>query len=135
MSDTSDKTATMTAELVQSVGQLLDSAESRAQARELCFRALTADSKNLVARLLLGRLFYLDGMRELCLRELRELQAQHDTAVLRRLLGALGETTAAAQPTEPAGAKEGVVGELDFDAEFLDALDEVESDPDVEKSN
>jgi len=102
--------------------------ERRAEARELCFRGLSANPNDKVARLLLAKLFYLDNMFEFAARELSELRGTPNAPSVEKLIsefslaGAkyLGET-----PRNAPSAQEAVVAEFDIDADFLEAIDEL----------
>ncbi len=111
--------------------------ETRAEAREVCFRALTSDSKNLRGRLLLAKLFYLDGMIEFCVRELLEIEhSAPETPALKRLLEALGDYTEKQRQTRTETSKETkaqqqdskIIAEVSLEENFLDALDELEEE-------
>lgn len=79
---------------------LAEKAENRPEAREVCLRGLTENPKSNAGRLLLARLYYLDGMTEFCIRELAVLQANVQTPSLTRLLESFGDV--AAQHINPA---------------------------------
>lgn len=115
--------------------------ESRIQAREVCFRGLTANPSNAMGRLVLAKLFYLDGMMEFCARELRQLRQISSAPSLDKLLRALGEreeaekqcpgeqvssAETAAKSSELAADEELVVAEADFDLDFSEAIEELE---------
>jgi hypothetical protein len=110
---------------VELASRLSASPEDRQRARDICFRGLSRNSHNLRGRLLLARLFYIDEMFPFCVRELQELRRSADTPSLRRLLESFGEALEEAKRDEHA---EAVVGELDLDSDFVDALEELETE-------
>lgn len=112
---------------------LAEDSATRAEAREICFRGLSHDPKNTTGRLMLARLFYLDSMKEFCIRELLELKKLAPSIEpLDRLLQAMGVTVDGRDQTmsSPGGAKlpEKVVAEVDFDEGFIDVLDELDEE-------
>ncbi len=137
-------------EFVELASLLAESPDTRAEAREVCFRGLAEDPKNTRGRLVLARLFYLDRMFEFCIRELLEIQRQVGAiSSLERLIASFGELAsqfmssqgkqmleAKGTPTAetmgtseaPAEPAEKVLAEIDVDAEFLDILEELEDD-------
>ncbi len=115
-----------------------ESAKGRAEAREICFKALTANPGDLVGRLVLARLFYQDGYYEYSIRELVELYSRSEAPAIKKLLDAFGAHAArymaakVAKPaatTDPVASKVAdiaeVVAEIDIDDEFLEAIDEL----------
>ncbi|MCC6220241.1 MAG: hypothetical protein IT291_03260 [Deltaproteobacteria bacterium] len=85
-------------EFVELAEMLSTDAKTRPEAREVCFAGLARDPSNLKARLLLARLFYLDGMNEFCLKELLELRRRFGLLVndrenlsLDRLIASFGD--------------------------------------------
>jgi len=133
------------AKWVELSGLLDRTPEERQESREILFRVITESPENVRARLVLARLFYLDGYNEFCLRELVEIRQLVELPSLGRLLEALGdaakefvaerhqrstggETISAASPLGPTRDLESeVIAEVDIDAEFLDALEELKS--------
>jgi hypothetical protein len=131
-------------EFVELARLLIADSSSRAEAREACFRGLNANPRNLVGRLLLARLFYLDGLGEFCVRELIELSKYCDAPSIKKLLDGFGDyakpfisavssvgLAETSQPqqshqqlSEAADGGEKVVAEIDLD--FSEALDELE---------
>ncbi len=121
---------------------LIDTPSSRSQARDICFRALKENPKHKQGRLLLARLFYLDGMWEFAVRELLELRTLGTTPALEQLLNAFStvaspetlkvmsakpaEEKTTATPNAADKADDDVMAELDIDTDFLEALDELE---------
>ncbi|MFN8390498.1 MAG: hypothetical protein U0136_09435 [Bdellovibrionota bacterium] len=116
---------------------LQGSPEGRREGRELCFRGITRDPNNLVARLVLARLFYLDSMFEFSIRELLEIREVSNIPAVDKLLGEFGPRAlkflqrgrAISQAQEQAAVEstddDSVVAEVDIDAEFLEAIDEL----------
>lgn len=116
--------------------ELLKTSEGRAQARELCYKILASDYKATRVRLMLARSFYLDGYAEFCLRELCLLKALVNVQSLDRLISAICPSapyvvdavtldindTYSKDNDAPSVVDEedGVVAEIDIDAEFLD---------------
>jgi len=141
-------------EFVELASLLADDAESRFEARELCFRGLSENPDNSRGRLMLARLFYLDGYAEFCVRELAELKRRVKSEAVDRLIDAFGDiaspylsaapTTEAAEtednkPKETAASTDGeaeeeaedgdaVFAEIDLDEDFVDALEELEDE-------
>ena len=115
---------------------LAEDKERRGEAREVCFKALTAAPGDVVGRLALARLFYLDGYYEFCIRELVEVYARSEAPAVKKLLDAFGahaarfltaKTAVTRPPSDAAAAKveagDEVVAEIDIDDEFLEAID------------
>ncbi len=108
----------------------------RADAREVCFRGLSAQPSNKLGRLLLARLFYLDDMHEFAARELVELAGSENAPSVEKLITEFGAFTLKYLTQTPAGKKQpasgkvddGVVAELDLDSGFLEALNELEEE-------
>ncbi|MCC6954529.1 MAG: hypothetical protein IT290_10465 [Deltaproteobacteria bacterium] len=115
-----------------------------AEAREILFRGLSVDPKNPLARLLLAKLFYLDGMSAFAVRELAELRNSNPVPALQRLIDAFGEfsdpyrttsqvaapaATAKSVSTESneAASDDLVFGEVDIEADFDDVEEELKS--------
>ncbi len=124
--------------------------ETRAEAREICFRGLNANPSNAQGRLVLAKLFYLDGLGEFCVRELIELRKYSEAKAIDKLLAAFGdfavpffpgkqllqkslavpqaseiESGKAALPAESSvKTNEQVVAEIDLD--FTEAMEEIE---------
>ncbi|MBL7661987.1 hypothetical protein JNK13_04455 [bacterium] len=142
-------------EFVELATLLAEDAQERSLAREYCFRGLAHHPNNFEGRLQLARLFYLDGMKEFCVRELRELRTRGvESPALDKLLELLGEGPAESseqaasnaghdqgkneaghaetrQATSPESvskkpAAEKIVGEIDIDADFSDILDDLD---------
>lgn len=115
---------------------------TRSEGREVCFRGLTENPHNHRGRLALARLFYLDGYWEFAVRELLQLQREVKLASLDKLLESFGDIqtrirgekvvaekssdgmTGAVDSQNSTGT--GVVAEIDLDADFVDALEELE---------
>ena len=111
-----------------------------AQAREVCFYGLTSNPENLQARLLLSRLFYLDGMLEFSVRELVELKKRAELPAVDTLLDLFGPhaerflatnlpkkalSADAPEEVEDDDAEE-ILAEIDLDDEFVSAFEELE---------
>ena len=121
---------------------LLDSLEGRIEARELCFRGITRDPNNRLARLILSHLFYLDGLFEFSVRELIELRELCDVPSIEKLLLEFGphaekfwgrvKPSEAASGETSAGSKaetaetDSVIAEVDIEPDFLEAIDELD---------
>lgn len=114
---------------------LSDIEERRAEAREICFRGLTQHPRNAKGRLVLARLFYLDGYYEFAVRELDELRKYTNISSVDRLIEAFGPFAEQVLSNMKTGAPEGdtdrisgseVLAEVEFDAEFDDVLDELD---------
>lgn len=108
--------------------------ETRPEGREICFRVITANQADLVARLALARMFYLDGYYEFCIRELVEVYSRSEAPAVKKLLDAFGAHAApflvarSRKPPVEAVADKAVdaaevVAEIDIDDEFLEAID------------
>lgn len=126
-------------EFVELAKLVAEKEHGRPEAREICLRGLTADPKNALGRLLLAKLFYLDGMSLFAARELVELSRARRTPALERLLAAFADFTDGVSPTtgttSPVGGsateqEEQVVGELDLDADFDEIEVELDEDED-----
>ena len=130
-------------EFVELAQLLLKSQDTRPEARDVCFKGLAEDPKNLRGRLVLARLFYLDGLTEFCIRELLEIQKQSSPKSLERLLEMLGhkvssylrgysqsENSSSTTPPDssPQEVKSEVVAEIDIEAEFFEALEDLDTD-------
>ncbi len=125
------------AEFVELALLLSADPKSRPEAREFCFRGLTEHPESVRGRLALARLFYLDGYSEFAVRELIELSRLVQTPSLKKLLDSFGPLAqrfyqSSPKPEEEApidetpGAEDGgVVAEIDIEADFLGALDEL----------
>jgi hypothetical protein len=131
---------------VELANLLSDSPENRIIGREVCFKGLTLNPKNLRGRLCLARLFYLDKMGEHCVRELVELKKQTNVPSLDRLIKEFGEfakpyllsvdsdvSKSSNQDLEKKSlsseTKQGdddILAEIDLESELLDILDEIE---------
>lgn len=106
---------------------LAEDVASRPEAREICFQILAKESENRLSRLLLARLFYLDGLFEFSVRELMELKRQGVSGSLDKLLAAFGHHTekfSGANVLKESSPEESTVAEVDIDADFLAALDD-----------
>ena len=136
--------------LISRIKELSVDPDQRAEARDLCFQALNASPQNLVVRLLLARLFYLDRLGEFCIRELIELRKRCDTPSIKKLLDGFGDygrglidenpqgagsTTVSRAPAGNSAEKEFsprkeevVLAEVDLDTDFAEVLDELEDE-------
>lgn len=108
--------------------------QTRPEGREICFKVITANQTDLVARLALARMFYLDGYYEFAIRELVEVFNRSEAPAVKKLLDAFGAHAApflAARSPKPAvdltagkvADVAEVVAEIDIDDEFLEAID------------
>lgn len=123
---------------VELASRLSGTPEGRREGREICFQGLTHSPQALRGRLLLAKLFYLDQMPEFCVRELLELRKRSDAPSLARLLDSFGDVVKAlsSQPKEyssPVMQRESVVGAMDFESDFVDALEELEEEEEEKK--
>lgn len=119
-------------EFVALAKELSETEGKRGEAREICFRGLSANPQHKLGRLVLARLFYLDKMYEFAARELGELVGTPNCPSLEKLckefegVGAKylrgTSTLGNSQSKDP----EAVVAEFDVDTEFLEAIDELE---------
>ncbi len=116
--------------------------DCRPEARELCFSTITKYPKAYTARLILAKLYYLDGYNEFAIRELVRLKSLCDLSSLGRLIDAFGEAAKpyiqenkqsgsdvqakSIQPNDSEG--DDVVAEIDFEADVLAALEELEEE-------
>src|SRR5262245_32745747 len=80
--------------LIELGNGLAETEEGRREVRELCLRELSENPKQVRAKLLLARVFYLDGMKTFCLRELEELKKLTKSEALSRLYVELSGQTA-----------------------------------------
>jgi hypothetical protein len=127
-------------EFVELAKLLASDPSKRSEARDICFKGLTESPDNLLGRLLLSRLFYLDKMPEFCVRELLELKRRGGSfASLDKLLSSLSDyaepylTGLESASSENLGedadnSAPKVVAEVDLDEDFLDILDELDKD-------
>ena len=125
-------------EFVELASLLGESPEGRAEAREVCFRGLTETPQNLRGRLLLARLFYLDGMADFCLKELVQLKKFSSVPSLERLIDSFGQRAegflsengerddgASGEEEDKVFGEMDVEVDIDLDSEFDEALDEI----------
>lgn len=123
-------------EFVKLAEHLVVDDATRVEAREVLFRGLAVDPANLLGRLLLAKSFYLDRMTNFCARELSELRSRTETPALLRLCDAFREYLPDAVSGNRSGlsddllsgdreVEEEVFGELEIDADFDDAEDEL----------
>lgn len=120
-------------EAAELIGRLVESKELRSESRERAFRFLNEEPQNHSIRLLLAKSFYLDGLGEFCVRELHEIErrgaASESVTKLLQSFGAAASPDASSEEAEAeADSEQGVVAELDLDADFTDALDELLDD-------
>ena len=117
----------------QNLPQLLSEDETlRPEAREVCFRGLSENPSNALLRLLLAKLFYFDNMAEFSVRELLYIRERTTgSEALDKLIdafGGLGEKTSERHVSRGSSDEQeddSVVAEVDLDADFTDALEEV----------
>lgn len=128
------------------VNKLGERVEARAEARELCFKGLTANPDNHRARLELARLFYLDGYNSFSLEQLVYLRKRIKVPALDRLIAAFGSQIKETEPgasnmlpeskadlpgteTRPISEEESssseILAELDLDEEILGLYEDV----------
>ena len=93
----------------------------RADARELCFREINQNPGDRGVRLLLAKLFYLDGLNEFAIRELIELRRRSPSESLNALLRSFGALAEVYLPKNETGEEsEKTHGEIDFDLSIFD---------------
>jgi hypothetical protein len=119
------------------LAQLLqDTPEGRTEARDLCFRGISRNPQNALARLVLARLFYLDSLFEFSVRELIELREICPLDSVDKLISEFGpqankflereERRKGREASAPAGNEDSVVAEVDLDADFLEVMSELD---------
>lgn len=131
--------------LLELIALLGERKESRAEARDLCFWGLNANPCNLKLRLLLARLFYVDGLAEFCVRELLEIKRYSDIGSLDRLLECFSDyveffnrrgnasdarnnsTNAGNKASLKAQKNDKTLAELEIDSSFIDIISEMEN--------
>ncbi|MCC6932786.1 MAG: hypothetical protein IT292_05990 [Deltaproteobacteria bacterium] len=110
--------------------KLTETKESRIAAREVCYYGLNKTPAHLRLRLLLAKLFYLDGMMVFATRELQELKKYYQSEALNKLIASLGGDTK--QLVEP---KQADVSEVDLaedgDKNFQELIAEIDLDEDL----
>ena len=128
---------------------LAENADKRPEAREYCLQGLTQAPENLRLRLLLARLYYLDGYSEFMVRELLRLKELCGLSSIDKLLDGFGSIvsqfssqSAKITPQRVMSSEDenpvekdkegGVLAEVDFETDLLDLLDEIE-DKETEK--
>lgn len=119
------------------------SSSSVLEAREVCFRGLTANPRDLRGRLELARLFYLDGYIGFAVAQLEQLKnAIPDMLSLDRLLSALGvcdlsvlrersefsKSDGTSSTGLPIHENVSVLAELDLEADIVDMYERVVAD-------
>ena len=111
---------------------LLENDETRAEAREVCFKGLAANPLNKLGRLVLARAYYLDDLFEFSVRELLEVRAMGSTPGLDKLIEEFGPLAAKylqrlsegpADSGPAASEDEGGVAEIDLDSDFIDVIE------------
>ena len=111
-----------------------DSPKERSRARELCFNGLGHSPDSLQGRLILARLFYLDGMIEFSIRELVELKRRVDLPSVTALLELYGPhaepylrsaTKTSEDGDTSTSEEEEVLAEIDLDEDFVVAIEEL----------
>jgi len=109
----------------------------RVEAREFCLKELAENPKNGRCRLFLANLYYMDSYPEFCVRELVELKKYSSLESVDRLLDSFGNfgqsfirPVVASEIAVEGDEQEGddIMGELDFDSEFIDVLDELDEE-------
>ena len=133
--------------LVGLITELSKDNSTRLEARELCFKFLTLKPKDILVRLWLARLFYLDKYGEFCVREIVELKRYSKASSLDKLLDAFGafaapfikvdslveaaagttasESSNKQQQEAKPSVEEDIVAEFDFDADFASVIEDV----------
>ena len=100
------------------------------KAKEVLFQGLYYYPKNLVARLLLAKLFYQDGFYNFSAREVAEVWSETKSETTKKLLlsfGEYGEHYLAKYSGQDASSEvESVLAEIDLDADISDAIIEFE---------
>ena len=108
-----------------------EDAVRRAEAREICFKGLAAQPENHLGRLILARLFYLDGMYDFAARELAEIRGDAVTPSVEKLLAEFGERAdkylqTGSSKSAAQNEDDGIVAEISLDTEFIEAMNELE---------
>jgi hypothetical protein len=126
-------------EFVELATLLAEIPEKRSYAREICFKGVNSNPSSLRGRLILARLFYLDGMLEFAARELAEVSKFATVPSLTKLMDNFGAHIKPYRPVEisienPSKQEdEGeVLAEIDLDSAFAEALKSIGEDPDSE---
>jgi hypothetical protein len=117
-------------ERVELLSIMLDDDAMRVEARELCYRWLNDNSEDTRVRLMLARSFYLEGYAEFCTRELKALAHYSSSPSVARLAELIGQGAPAyvALEREAEGTTDRVVAEVDIDTEFVDILEDLDSE-------
>lgn len=107
-------------------------AENRAEARDVLFKGISHHPSNYVARLLLAKLFFEDGMYSYSARELAELWSLNKSETIKKLLLSLGEAGKSYldlyQGKVSSEKDSSILAEIDLDDDFADALSEIEDE-------
>ncbi len=111
---------------------LSKSKDTKAEARDVLFKGITHHPSNYVARLLLAKLFFEDGMYSFSARELAELWSINRSETIKKLLIAFGDHSKNyIELFEGKLADRSAVStlaEIDLEGDFTDALTEIEDD-------
>lgn len=111
---------------------LSESTETKAEARDVLFKGITHHPSNYVARLLLAKLFFEDGLYAFSARELADLWNLNKSETVKKLLLSFGEQGKnyldLYQGKSNAQGSSSVLAEIDLDDDFTDALSEIDGE-------
>lgn len=111
---------------------LSESQANRIEARDVLFKGINHHPNHFVARLLLAKLFFEDGMFAFSARELAELWLLNKSITVKSLLDSFGEHgkyyNELFQGKTRSISSEDVLAEIDLDSDFADALSEIEEE-------
>lgn len=106
--------------------------QDSARAKEVLFQGLYYYPKNLVARLLLAKLFYQDGFYNFSAREIAEVWSETKSETTKKLLlsfGEYGEHYLSKYSGEVVKSEtESILAELDLEADISDAIIEFDEE-------
>ncbi len=109
-----------------------DSKKDSKAAKEVLFQGLYYYPKNLVARLLLAKLFYQDGFYNFSAREIAEVWSETKSETIKKLLLSFGDygehylNTYSGQSIK--SEAESVLAEIDLEADISDAIIEFDEE-------
>lgn len=117
--------------------QISQSSEQLSEAREILLRGVNANPSHLKARLLLARVYYLDGLTEFSVRELIELYRQSHNPAVKELLesfGTIGEEFLHAYQAvfgasdTPSSDSSEVLAEIKIEEDFEEVLSSLDTE-------
>lgn len=108
--------------------ELEESLASRASAREKLFFRLNEEPKDTKSRLLLAKIYYVDGLAEFAVRELVELKKYSEVESVDRLIDSFGAFGQAYLTSPGAAVEDNLVAELDVDMDIVSTLDELDGE-------